>query len=112
MVAELTGNAASTQEQVIDDEFSKKMFGNSVVTITTTTVDDQAESGSESEEVKPRNSQFFGQKNVKLATGKAEKTLRRLLEKKKGKGGKLGAGARQGKRKKGKTGAKERRRRK
>ena len=105
----------------MEDPFSKAAFGSSAVTVTVTTtgVDD-------AEEKKPKASaavkwgSFSGEKNVKLEVGKSEKMLQRLRNQLKSGGkkskktahAKMGGKVRTKKRAKGRTGAKERRRRK
>mmetsp|Transcript_18733 Transcript_18733/g.33290 ORF Transcript_18733/g.33290 Transcript_18733/m.33290 type:complete len:138 (+) Transcript_18733:764-1177(+) len=136
MVSQLTGQKAKVIEEKVDDDFSKNMFGSSMVTVTTTMLGDDEEDDAEDEahlsakdyaasKVAKEAVQLLGEKNLEHTAGKAERMLQRLqhkklrraqLKAKVGSKAKLSAiikskGKKPKGKKKGKTSAKERRRR-
>jgi hypothetical protein len=128
----------STTEKIqVNDEFSNKMFGSSVVTITTTKLGDHDDESEDSDgyegqlkkSSKPASASssnqpaplLLGNKNAVHDMTRSEKLLQKLKQKRSNnkarysKGGpqktKIGAKERLSKRRRGKTSAKERRKR-
>mmetsp|Transcript_10921 Transcript_10921/g.20216 ORF Transcript_10921/g.20216 Transcript_10921/m.20216 type:complete len:235 (-) Transcript_10921:150-854(-) len=119
-VTALTGQGSKVERTEVNDDFSKQMFGSSVVTVTTTKLD-PVDSDDEDEDDKKKTKAsipILGEKNHSFESSRAQKELERLLAKRSRnramKGTtktKIGAKSRKSKRKQGKTTAKERRQR-
>lgn len=121
-IKDLTGGASLVETTQVEDDFSLKMFGSSQVSVVTTTgmpgePDVIAEAKAKARKDVETSSGLAGGlgRNARVPTGKAERTLQRLLYAKKSKRAskvqKETAGARTNKGQGGKTTAKQRRKR-